>query len=120
MASCDLCSKPATTKARIEGVVLSVCASCAAFGTEFKAPPPILKRPVVHHATPTTLLVTDFATRLRKARQKLGLNEEDAARKLNIRKSTLLHFEAGKLQPDDATTKKLEKFYGITLLETDA
>lgn len=121
MASCDMCSKQATTKARIEGVVLSVCASCAAFGQEFKPPvaPVLVKRtPLSLKAEqPGTLLATDAPARLRRARQRMGLNEKDAALKLNLKESTLLHFEAGKLQPDDATIRKLERFYGITLLE---
>lgn len=118
MVSCDMCSKTATTQARIEGALMNVCANCATFGTEIK---PVLhkSKPVssLKAEAPSAVLVIDAGQRLRKARQKMGLNEKDAAMKLNIRESTLLHLEANKILPDDATIKKLEKFYAITLLE---
>lgn len=119
MTSCELCGKPATTKARIEGVPLTVCAACAALGTPFVVPPPVVR------AAPKSLkaelspreLVTDFRQRIRAARQKKGLTEEDAAKALNIHKSTLLHYESGKMHPDDTTAKKFERFYDIVLFE---
>lgn len=116
MTSCDLCGKPATTKARIEGALLSVCASCASHGMEIRTPQPVVKYKPVQQ-TAETYHVGDMGQRLRQARQRMKLSEKDAALKLNIKESTLLHLEANKMHPDDALTKKLEKFYGIKLTE---
>lgn len=121
MGSCDMCGQQATTTARIEGVVMSVCKNCASFGNEFKPPSYVVKpvrRDRSSHAPQTEkLLIVHFGQAIRQARQKRGLTEEDAARALAITKTALLHYESGKYPPDDKVAKKLEKFYGITLFE---
>ena len=123
MSSCELCGKPGTTKARIEGAVMVVCSSCARFGTELKAPVRAGNAPLHRTYVPQGLgsvepdIVPDFGVRLRQARQRRGLSEVDAARELAITKTALLGYESGKHVPSDAIAKKLGKFYGITLLE---
>lgn len=134
MASCDMCGKPATTKARIEGAVMTVCSSCASFGVSLAPPKPAGKvaapratlsahasfgaRTHAHSLRESEgefVLAGDFGQRLRSARQRLKLTEEEAALKLQISKNDLLHFESGKRQPSEAMTRKLEKFYGTSL-----
>lgn len=132
MASCDMCSKPATTKARIEGAIMSVCSSCALFGTSM-APPKLAGKVFVplgartDHAsfglrkggnsyTNTEFVLSpDFGQKLRNARNRLKLTEEEAALKLQVTKNDLLHYESGKRQPTEVMTRKLEKFYTISL-----
>ncbi len=122
MVSCELCGKTAVTKARIEGVVFSVCAGCASLGQEYKAPASAAQKAKTPLGLRETLvggeLVTDYGVRLRKARQKRQLAEKDAAKLLNIKESMLLHLEQAKMQPDDALVHKLERFYGISLRES--
>ena len=115
--SCELCGKQATTKARIEGALLSVCASCATMGTELKAKPAPIVRTMQREAKPEMYLVGDYMHIVRRARQQMKLTEKDAALKLGIKESTLLHIEAGKVPPDDSTAKRLERFYNIKLFE---
>jgi uncharacterized protein (TIGR00270 family) len=122
MTSCDLCGKPATTRARVEGVAVSVCASCATFGVSLAPPKPAGNvprgtRPLhgLRESETEFVLAGDFGSRLRGARQKLKMTEEEAAVKLHIRKNDLLHFESGKRQPSEEMTRKLEKFYGVRL-----
>lgn len=118
MTSCELCGKQATTKARIEGVAFTVCAGCANLGSELREAPRQQPRPA--HSRPAqaeTYLVSDCGQRLRKARQRMGLSEKDAALKLNIREIELKHYESGKLLPSESVARKLEKFYGISLYE---
>ena len=124
MASCEMCGKNATTRARIEGVVMSVCASCATYGTELTAPKSVGRAPTIFAPrAPQGLgaveleLPIDFAKRLRKARQAKGLTEEDAARALAMTKTAFLHYESGKHTPDDATAKKLARFFSFSLAE---
>ena len=122
MTSCDLCGKIATGQARIEGVTLTVCANCMTLGTVINPPrAPVRSSSGQGYRAPTPItefvLVVDFGKRLRTARQRMKLSEKDAGLKLNIKESTLLHFEAGKVQPDEVATRKLEKFFGITLTE---
>ena len=133
MASCDLCGKPASTRARIEGAIMSVCASCSSFGSSLAPPRPADKvsapRTVLSgHASfglrsshglreheSEFVLAGDFHQRLRQARQRMKLTEEEAALKLQISKNDLLHYESGKRQPIESMTTKLEKFYGVSL-----
>ncbi len=127
MASCELCDKPATTKARIEGVTMQVCSKCAAFGTELRPPSearlhhaarvnaPQQRRPIAQAAERD--LVIDFGNRLRYARERKKLTLEDAARLLTIQASTLRHYESGTMRPDEKATAKLERFYTLSLLE---
>jgi ribosome-binding protein aMBF1 (putative translation factor) len=142
-----MCGKPATTKARIEGAIMSVCAGCASFGKELAPPKPVPKvsfggapgkktyvapgraplaprslHSYVHHASSNApaaseefVLLPDAGARLRNARRKMNLTEEEAANKMMIKKVDLLHFESGKLHPNESMTRKLEKFYGISL-----
>jgi ribosome-binding protein aMBF1 (putative translation factor) len=63
-------------------------------------------------------VVANAGTVLRQARQRMKLTEKEAATKLNIKEALLLGIESGKLQPDDAMVKKLERFYGVSLKET--
>jgi putative transcription factor len=118
MTSCELCGKPATTRARVEGVLFSVCASCSALGVEVKAKPAPAARPSFRPAFKERFVAQDFGFRIRQARQRRGLTEKDAAQLLAIKESTLLNLEAGKMQPDDALLRKLEKFYGLSLSES--
>ena len=112
---------------------MSVCPSCAKFGVE-----------VAGHATEVTgrsrvlqgleerqarakprdifqqmdtELVEDFGKRIREARQRKGLTQEELAKKLAERQSVLSKVEAGQQRPNDQLAKRLERELGIQLFE---
>jgi uncharacterized protein (TIGR00270 family) len=116
MASCELCGKPASGKAKVEGVIFTVCTQCASLGTPVKevAAKPVFTTPQMRVER---VLIPQAGVLLRKARQQMKLTEKEAAQKLNIKESMLLHLEAGKMQPDDTLAHKLEKFYNVRLYE---
>lgn len=64
-----------------------------------------------------TELVEDFGKRIREARQRKGLTQEELARKLNERQSVLSKVEAGTQRPNDDLARKLERELGIALFE---
>jgi len=109
----------------IEETELNVCSNCSKFGKvlrEVKKPEPIKKKKekiVVKQEEPEIIqvVVEDYAERLRKAREKLGLKQKDFAKKISERASLLHNFETGKIEPTLKIAQKLEKLLKIKLIE---
>jgi putative transcription factor len=115
---CEMCAKPATAVARVEGVQMNVCAACTKYGTVIKQlpgpkapvrksiaiakPEPVVKQELIEQVRP------DIGKLLRKHREALKLNQEQFAAKLQIRGSTYNHYESGTTLPDITAARKLE------------
>lgn len=56
-----------------------------------------------------------FADRLRGLRKKEGLTQEEAAKKLDIARTTYSGYERGTSEPDFNTLNKLADFYEVDL-----
>ena len=61
-------------------------------------------------------LIEDFGTRIKKAREDLGLKIEHIARAINIKTSTLSKIEAGKIVPSYDVARALEKVLDIKII----
>ena len=114
MADCDICGRPATTKAIIEGATLSVCARCVQYGRELSAP--ATRRPQQSRPMVELEVVEGYGRIVRQARERAGLTRQELARKLFILENVLERIENEHLKPNEAVAKKLEKELGITLL----
>ncbi|UCD40388.1 MAG: TIGR00270 family protein [Candidatus Bathyarchaeota archaeon] len=132
--SCEVCGSRIRGKPNrtiIEGAKLTVCNRCAKLGSIFweakseprlkkvakRLPQPMLaarKKPV--KLQETLELVEDFSFRVRQAREKLGLSQEDLGRKLNEKVSLLRKIESGKMAPDHRLAEKLGRALKIKLL----
>jgi putative transcription factor len=135
---CEVCGrriygKP--FKAIIEGAKLTVCGKCAEHGKivrEKRKAKTILpgKKPSIK---PSSLkpksrsipqlplessleLVENFDTKIKRAREKQGLSQEDLGRKTNEKVSVLKKLETGKMTPDNKVAIKLEHALKIKLL----
>ncbi len=135
---CEVCGKnvPRLRKVLIEGAIMNVCDVCAKLGT------PIEKENVkVHKNVPPVnvhsshiqekkvqrkkedvfdgemVLVDDYGERIKNARMSMNLSLEDAAKKLLEKKNVLSKIERSEMKPDRELIKKLERFYGIRLME---
>ena len=62
-------------------------------------------------------LVEDFGERVKNARRRLGLTQEDLARQLNEKLTVIRKIEAGEFKPPIELARKLERFLKIRLLE---
>jgi uncharacterized protein (TIGR00270 family) len=124
---CDLCGKPAAAKATIEGAQLTVCNACAKHGTNVRMLPQQQKAPTrrsIAVATPEPLareelietVRKDVGKLLRQHREKLKLNQEQFAAKLQIRASTYNHYESGAALPDITTARKLEQVLKVPIV----
>jgi putative transcription factor len=130
---CDLCGKTGIMyKVEIEGSRVVACETCAKFGKvlfEVKEQTPSVKsgkKESVQTKTshqiakaPETLqlIVKDYSTRIKNAREKQKIKQEDFAKMISEKESVILHLESGKMQPNLQLASKLEKVLGIKLIE---
>lgn len=142
---CEMCGKDAvaTTRIRVEGTVLRLCPDCAKFGEPIdpvpaahaSAPPgrgPPRPLPVQGGTRPVATrrrleerdlyqdigemeLATDWAKRVRLAREARTWTPEELGKKLNEKKSIVLKVESGNFRPPDELVRKLEHLLKIRL-----
>ena len=58
----------------------------------------------------------DYSTKIRSAREKLGLTHEELGKKINEKASVLRNLESGKMEPNNQLASKLEHMLKIKLL----
>lgn len=122
---CEMCGKEANLlRAVVEGTELRVCRQCASFGKVVgKIKPPAAKKRMEKIAEAgeepevIQIIVPDYAKKVKTAREKTGLKQEDAAKKLNEKESVIHKVETGHYKPSLKLARKLEKFFGINLVE---
>ena len=119
---CDICGKElALVKTKIEGIELNVCANCSRFGKVLPKPAqpaPIFSRPAKpKEEPPAQIVVRDYASLIRKARESMGLNQEDFAKRISEKASLVHNMESGRFEPPLGLAKKLERFLRIRLVE---
>jgi len=116
----------------IEGAKMLVCNECVKLGSiywEEKTDPRLkgiarrLPTPIIPTRRQPTIkveesidLVEDFRSRVRQAREKLGLSHEDLGRKISEKVSVLRKIESGKMTPDQKLAEKLQHALRIKLL----
>lgn len=124
---CEMCgSEERLFKTDIEGTLLNVCKACSKFGKIISA----VKEPIEEKREKKIemietepeeeiieMVVSNFQEKIRKAREKLGLNQEDFAKKIKEKESIVHKLETGEFKPSIDTAKKLEKVLHIKLIE---
>ena len=119
-------------KVLIEGAKITVCQSCAQYGVKIKNPLKASYKANQNYAKPKSPakkkkynrqiddgleIVADYVTKIRKARNSRGLNQDQFAQKLNEKPSLLRRIEAGKVVPTIKLAKKIEQVYEIVLIK---
>ena len=131
---CEICGNdvPYLKKVLIEGTALNVCKECARFGE------PLSEKDAIKYDTKSsiqerlevrekrmrerdvleqeTVLDPDFSDKVRNARMKLGMSQDELARKINEKHSVIAKIEHGDLVPNEDVRKKLEKALKIKLM----
>jgi putative transcription factor len=117
-------------RAVIEGATLTVCVECSKHGKVIlheeeapatkkpQAPVSMMqrKRQLVAKVEITQEITEGYASKIRAAREKLGLSHEDLGLKINEKASVLKHIENGKTSPNNLLASKLERTLKIKLL----
>ena len=66
----------------------------------------------------TDELLSDYGFAIRRAREALGMSQEELALAIREKASLLKKLEREELRPEDSVRKKLERVLGISLTET--
>lgn len=133
---CELCGRdvPRLKKVIIEGVVLNVCDECAKFGKEIKGneipkdvkylPPEVVRERLERkrrkrrdYLEEEEVLIDDYPRVIREARERMGLTQDELAKKILEKKTVISKIERGEMRPDEKLIKKLEKALNIKLKE---
>lgn len=133
--NCELCGREAGKLifVEIEGTEMKACVECAKFGKEIqvkrqaKVPTNVgealqkrarrIHERDIYTETGKEELAFDYSERIRKARNVLGLTQEELGKKINEKKSIITKLESGHIRPDNKTLKKLERALNINLKE---
>lgn len=124
MPVCEICGARAKKLVRIEidGAIFEVCPNCAKLGKPVKkrAPPPSrrVRRPKpLEIELPEVELRPNYNHLVKRARERLGLSQEELGRRIGEKPSVISHIETGRLRPDDRLARKLGRFLRIELFE---
>lgn len=131
---------PKTVK--VEGAELQLCDSCSEFGTEVKTQSSGTSSTKYSTSSSSSKssgsssagssggsrtrrrsdmfdemdeIATDYDARIRTAREKAGLTQEELAKQLNEKASLIRKLEHGDMLPNDTVQKKLERKLEISL-----
>jgi len=127
--SCDICGRPeASAVVLIEGAKMVACSRCMRSGKvlyrldddEVKSEPVESAKPRKTSLDQGEEIVEDAAARIRKAREKTGLNIAVIAEKINETESYIDAIENKRLSPTFEIARKLEKELGVKLIEKSA
>jgi len=130
---CEVCGHKihgSPIRAVIEGAKLTVCSECSKLGkiiheepalkqgTARKPLAPIPAKKQTPKATVDTTkeIVEGYDSKIRQAREKLGISHEELGKKINEKASVLRKIETGKMTPNNMLITKLGHVLKIKLL----
>lgn len=118
---CELCGKDTELfTAVVEGTPLKVCANCGKFGKVLrKVQPAAISRPAAVKREPVQVerVVSDYATRIKNAREKRNMTQIDFSKHINVKESLIHKMETGHFEPQIDIARKMEKILHISLVE---
>ena len=125
MPRCDMCGKESEIfLTNIEGTELNVCNGCSKFGKVIRK---VSVQPVTQRETrqkqsfqeeeTATIIKEGFGNLIKNAREKLGLKQEDFAKKINEKTSLIHGLESEHHEPSIRAAEKIEKLININLVE---
>jgi len=120
MANCELCgSKQAKYDAEIEGTMMRVCEGCARFGKVKHSPKTkiVIQEKKAVPQEPIYIFISGYGSAIKKARERLGLKQEEFGKRLNIKESMLHQLESESFKPSIDIARRLEKELHIKIVE---
>ena len=127
-AGCEVCGSPlpaVPSRVEIDGAVMVVCASCARLGKPVWGPSPKGRQGAPQGAFRSFAqspaeneydVDPEYNVRVRQAREKLGLSQEQLGKLINEKPSVIRMVETRKLMPDGPLTRKLMHELKINLM----
>ena len=121
MPSCDMCgSQGKLFRTIVEGTEMMLCQECSKFGKVISAPKIIIKkesRIVSRKPEIIEVIVQGYGSIIKEKRERLGMKQEDLAKRINEKESLIQNIESGKFKPSISLAKKIESFLKISLVE---
>lgn len=121
---CDICGKESELfKTEIEGSTLAVCSNCSSYGKVIskivqEAPQTGPKKEAEQEEPLISYMIKPgYAKLIKQSREKKNIKQEDLAKQIAEKESVIQKIEAGKMQPPIGLARKLEKMFGIELVE---
>ena len=120
MSNCDLCGRETELfRVEVEGSFVNACERCGRFGKIIgranKNKIELKKKNLVDEKI--EVIVEDYDRIIRRERERRGLRHEDLAKKLNEKESVIQKIENKQMMPGLELARKMEKFFGIKLVE---
>jgi|SRR3989338_5845284 len=121
MPACHICGalRESLFKSLIEGTSVSVCESCSKFGRTVETPKSLQSKKVINRVEEIEVIEEDYFLKIKNAREKKGLTQEELAKLLAEKESSLHHIEAGQLKPTIVLAKKFEKVLGVAIISKE-
>ncbi len=125
MAICEMCGKEGdVVDSIVEGANMRVCLECSSYGHVVTINQPVVDKKIEREKELKTkpsvemidCVVDDYSEKIKKAREKRGLKQEDLAKDIAEKVSVIHQLESNKLKPSFKLAKKLEVFLNITLI----
>ncbi len=109
-------------RAIVEGAELVLCRECSKFGKVIGAVQhdmPYQAKKIINVPQPENiqLLVEDYAEKIKRKREQMGLSQKELAERLNEKESVFQKIESGHFEPPIGTAKKIEKLLSIRIIE---
>ena len=119
--NCELCGKKSELfRAKIEGTIVDVCEKCSKFGEIIERVIKEEENKIVKKKIREEIIEEirkGYGAIIKNAREKLGLTQEELARKINEKESLIHKLENELVEPSLKLAEKLEKFLKIKLIE---
>ena len=118
--TCDMCGKDTKLfKVKIENAIMNVCEKCSKFGEILSEIVKEEKEPIKKKIEKEIIeIIKDgYGLMIKKAREKMGLKQEELAKKIKEKTSVIHKLENELIEPNLELAKKLEKFLRIKLIE---
>ena len=140
MTSCEICGTQILDygeKIYVEGNLITVCKQCSKRGKPSKTQQDLQRKPPIQPMRPmglmrpmrqkkierhdkitfddSAILINNFSEVIRNSRTAKGLTHEQLGLLIKERASLLRKIEGGSLRPDENLSRKLERFFRISL-----
>lgn len=135
LMNCEICGRPIRgppIRIVVEGAKMLVCQDCSGLGEAgweveqpLKQRRPVAPKPIVRPSRRPRAsgrlsedldIVEDYPQIVRKARENLGLSQEDLAKTIGEKLSLVKKIETGRAQPDHGVARKLEHALKVGLI----
>ncbi len=138
MACCEMCGRnvDSVCRAVVEGSILNVCSLCSRFGAVLNAPAKTEQRmgqekagsfykqedkyhkqPIEEKLEEIDLIAKGYGEKIKKARERKGLTQEELAKAIAEKESVIQRVEAGQSKPTLLLAKRLQQFLCVEIIE---